>query len=83
MRTHLLKKQYDEGVVANYQLDEKTTIVFRGTDQKGRMALLTLNTFKKLEGEDPKDAVNKVQLKLSYMLNPKEPDVFTVKESDF
>ena len=84
LKSHFFKKRYKEGSqLANARLSENTIIIFRGADQKGRMALLTLNTFKKLEGEDPKDAVNKVQLKLSYMLNPKEPDVFTLKEGDF
>jgi hypothetical protein len=84
LNAHFIKKKYKkDSQLTNAKLNKNTIIVFRGTDQKGRMALLTLNTFQKTKDQDPKDAGNKVQLKLSYMLNPEKPDVLTIKEGDF
>ena len=83
LRTHFNKKRYKEGLVLNTPLTETSTIVFRGSDKKGRMALILMIAPKPLKDENPVDAAKRVSLKLSYVLNPMQPDVLTVKEGDF
>jgi hypothetical protein len=84
LRSHFVKKRYkDEGLVVNGQLNETTILVFRGSDRKGRMALLALTTPKPLKNETLKDSAKKVSLKLSYILNPTKPDILTIKDGDF
>ena len=84
LRTHLIKKQYmKEGFVANGRMDDVTTIVFRGKDKKNRMALLILTSPKANKGEDVKKAAQNISLKLSYMLDPENPDILTIKDDDF
>ena len=59
LRKHLIKKQYQkEGFVANARMNDVTTIVFRGTDEKNRMALLLLTTPVAKKGEDLKDEMD-------------------------
>jgi len=85
LRTHLLKKKYEEGIIANFKLNEETTIVFRGKDKKNRMAILTLinksKKAKKNKGE--KSVTNEIILKLSYILHPDNPDILKIKDDDF
>ena len=69
--------------VANTRLNDNTTIVFRGKDKKGRMVLMSLITPSPEEGEDKKKTKQKVQLLLSYKLDPVSPDVLTIKEGEF
>jgi hypothetical protein len=84
LRTHLIKKQYKkEGFVANGRMDDVTTIVFRGKDKKNRMALLILTSPKANKDEDAKKAAQNITLKLSYMLDPENPDILTIKDDDF
>jgi hypothetical protein len=86
LRTHLMKKEYKkEGFVANQPLNDATTIVFRGKDQKNRMALLVLSAPKTGKGKEAKASPENISLKLSYMLNPEKPDVrtITIKDDDF
>lgn len=85
LRTHFVKKRYknDGSLVVNAKLSETKIMVFRGTDQKGRMAILALDTPKPLKDESPKDAAKKVSLTLSYILKPHEPDILTIEEGMF
>ena len=84
LRSHFTKKRYKkEGFVVNGKLDKTTTIVFRGKDGKNRMILLVLTTPKTKEGEAFEEAVKNVSLQLSYLLNPDNPDILTVKDDDF
>jgi len=84
LRIHLIKKQYKkEGFVANGRMNDVTTIVFRGKDKKNRMALLILTSPKANKGEDAKKAAQNISLKLSYMLDPENPDILTIKDNDF
>jgi hypothetical protein len=84
LRTHLVKKQYKkEGFVANARMNENQTIVFRGSDNNNRMALLVLTTLNAKKSDDPKNAQKILNLKLSYILDPVKLDILTIKDDDF
>ena len=84
LRTHLIKKEYKkEGFIANGRMNDEITVVFRGKDKKNRMALLILNAPKGSKGEDAEATLKKVSLKLSYMVDPENPDILTIGEDDF
>lgn len=83
LRTHFTKKQYQKDMfVANARLNDSTTIVFRGKDKKNRMALLTLNAVQQTNAEAEKKPAQVFSLNLSYMLDPKNSDIFTIKIKD-
>ena len=81
LRSHFAKKKYED-MVFNGKLSEGVNI-FRGADNKGRMAILVLETPKPLKDESQADAAKRITLTLSYVLNPSEPDIVTIKEGDF
>ncbi|MDC0205850.1 hypothetical protein OAL04_01285 [Nitrospinae bacterium] len=84
LRNHFVKKKFvKDGYLANARLNKTTTIVFRGLDKKGRMAVLSLMVPPTEKGEELETARQKITLKLSYMLDPTNVDIFTVKENDF
>ena len=84
LRTHFAKKRYvAESMLVNQRLDASKIIVFRGTDKKGRMVVLVLDTPEPLEGESPEDNAKKVSLQLSYMFKPNQPDILTIDEDMF
>jgi hypothetical protein len=85
LRVHLLKKQYLDGAIANAKVSDTSTIVFRGSDKEKRMAVLVLTTPTPNKDQTNKTDKSKVTLKLSYILNPSKPDIFTIniKEGDF
>jgi hypothetical protein len=87
LRSYFLKKRYLEDLlVVNGQLSPAQTLVFRGKDQKNRMVSLLLNTSGKKEGKTPEQLMSKISLLLSYIIDPINPDVFSVKdvkEGDF
>ena len=84
LRGHFIKKRYqDDMLAANAKVSESLLIVFRGKDKKGRMVLLTLISPIPQEGEDKKEVSKKMQLRLSYKLDPVSPDVLTIKEGEF
>jgi len=78
---HLLRKRYqDDGLVVHARLNDGSILIFRGKDQKGRMALLRLS--------DPKPSNKnngdlKIALKLSYIEKPGQPDIYQLNEEDF
>ena len=78
---HFFKKRYQEdGLVAHARLNDGSVLIFRGKDQKGRMALLRLSN---PQPNAKKDADLKISLTLSYIEKPEQPDAFKLKESDF
>jgi len=78
---HFFKKRYQEdGLVAHARLNDGSVLIFRGKDQKGRMALLRLSNPQPKEGN--KEDL-KITLTLSYIEKPEQPDAFQLKESDF
>ena len=78
---HFFKKRYlEDGLVAHARLNDGSVLIFRGKDQKGRMALLRLSNPQPNEGN--KEDL-KITLTLSYIEKPEQPDAFQLKESDF
>jgi len=78
---HFFKKRYQEdGLVAHARLSDGSVLIFRGKDQKGRMALLRLSNPQPnaKKGDDLK-----ISLTLSYIEKPAAPDAFQLKENDF
>ena len=78
---HFFKKRYQEdGLVAHARLNDGSVLIFRGKDQKGRMALL------RLSDPQPNNKNNEsleISLNLSYLEKPGQPDIYKVKEGDF
>jgi hypothetical protein len=68
-----------EGLMVNQSLGEDTILVFRGTDKKGRMVLLILANPQKPGFPANQDIV----LKLSYIQQPENPDVFKIGKKEF
>lgn len=84
LRNHFLKKEYNKDSLAfNLPLNDGSVLVFRGTDQKGRMILLLLNNPPNLRGKDKTDTKPKLSLRLSYIEKPTTPDIFRIKGGDF
>jgi len=81
LRDHLLARGYQPGtVVVNAPLENGNILVFRGRDAYGRMTelLLTVRLPEAVaEGQQQDQGV--VALRLSYVENPEEPDVFSVE----
>ena len=78
---HFFKKRYQEdGLVAHARLSDGSVLIFRGKDQKGRMALLRLSN---PEPNAKKGDDLKISLTLSYIEKPEKPDAFQLKENDF
>lgn len=83
LRTHFMKKKYKkDSVIANRKLSASQTIVFRGTDQKNRMTLLTLTTLK-IKDKDSKNSKDNFSVRLSYILDHENPDILTIGDDDF
>ena len=64
------------GYLANKVLKNGKFLLFRGKDQKGRMAILTLTKSPK-KGASLENSNKTIRLLLSYMLAPLNPDNFT------
>jgi hypothetical protein len=78
---HFFKKRYQEdGLVAHARLSDGSVLIFRGKDQKGRMAILRLSN---PQPNTKKDDELKINLTLSYIEKPYKPDAFQLKENDF
>ena len=77
---HFFNKRYQEdGLVANANLNDGSVLIFRGKDQKGRMALLRLlNTQQNNKNNEVKFSLN-----LSYIEKPGQEDTFQLNKGDF
>ena len=77
---HFFKKRYQQdGLVANASLNDGSILIFRGKDQKGRMALLRLlNTRQNNKNNEVKFSLN-----LSYIEKPGQEDTFQLNKGDF
>jgi hypothetical protein len=73
------KRYQKKGYLFNQRINDTTVIVFRGKDKKGRMILLRLKNSKDKAGEHEKQARKKFSLKLSYIQQPENIDVFKTK----
>jgi hypothetical protein len=79
--SHFFKKRYlEDGLVAHARLNDGSVLIFRGKDQKGRMALLRLSN---PQPNENKEDTLKISLTLSYIEKPAQPDAFQLKENDF
>ena len=67
-------------MVAHARLNDGSVLIFRGKDQKGRMALLRLSN---PQTKEKKDGDLKITLTLSYIEQPGQPDAFQLKANDF
>ena len=73
------KRHQEDGLVANARLNDGSILIFRGKDQKGRMALLRLlNT-----QQNNKNNEVKISLNLSYIEKPGQEDTFQLNKGDF
>jgi hypothetical protein len=79
LQTHFIKKRYQEGDIVNGRLNDAILIKFRGSDKNGRMILLRLFSKKAKKGEDKKESAKALALSLTYIQQPKNPDVFKAK----
>ena len=77
---HFFKKRHQEdGLVANARLNDGSILIFRGKDQKGRMALLRLLNTR----PNNKNNEVKISLNLSYIEKPGQVDTFQLNKEDF
>jgi hypothetical protein len=80
LRKYFSEQGFDpEGLVMNAPLGKDAIMVFRGSDQSGRMVLLLLDNPQKPEGPPNQGIV----LKLSYIQKPGKPDVFQIEKGEF
>ncbi len=72
-------------VMTKAQLNDGSVIEFRGIDDKGRMALLLFINIPQESGaaDEGTPAQQTLSLKLSYLLNPDNPDIFKIQKGDF
>ena len=84
LRDYFIRKgMYAAPVVANQKLPDGSILVFRGIDDKGRMALLQLKPIaaEKKDGKDQPPTNG--TLLLAYIEDPKNPDVFRLEKGKF
>ena len=74
-----------KNVIVNQPVEVGATVVFRGSDDDGRMVLLVLNAARASDdqSDDGDSAARRVSLRLSYMENPGNPDIYRVQEGQF
>jgi hypothetical protein len=80
LREHFTAQDFrKEGLAVNHPLGEDSILVFRGSDKKRRMVLLLLANPKRPDSPPNQDIV----LKLSYIQQPENPDVFKIEKGKF
>ncbi|MDA1357046.1 MAG: hypothetical protein O3A94_12365 [Proteobacteria bacterium] len=74
-----------KNVKVNQPVEVGKTLVFRGTDDNSRMVLLVLNATRASDdqGENGDAKVQKLSLRLSYIENPQNPDIYRIQEGQF
>lgn len=78
-----------DSVAANAPLADGTLLVFRGSDQKGRMVSVILkpSSDQPGDGQEKDKSAEKVRgggyLRLSYIETPEKPDIFSLKPGQF
>lgn len=90
LRRHFSDKRFKkDGLLMNVPLSQGTIIAFRGSDANDRMVLVQLTsaeavpTGSKDSNEKDKKPVARVSLRLSYISNPKKPDIFRLSPDKF
>jgi hypothetical protein len=80
LRGHFSGQAFNkEGLLVNQPLGEDSILVFRGADKSGRMVLLILVNPQK-PGSPPNQ---EIVLKLSYLQQPDNPDIFKIGKGEF
>jgi hypothetical protein len=73
IRGHLLKKKYRvKGFILDQRLKDGSIVIIRGQDKKGRLIFFSLRDL-------PAPAKEGVTLKLTYISDVKNPDIYTIK----
>jgi len=74
-----------KNVQVNLPVEVGKTLVFKGSDDNGRMVLLVLNATPasddQAEGGD--ETTGRLSLRLSYIENPQNPDIYRIQEGQF
>ena len=74
-----------KNVQVNLPVEVGKTLVFKGSDDNGRMVLLVLNATPasddQAEGGD--ETTRHLSLRLSYIENPQNPDIYRIQEGQF
>ncbi len=89
LRKYFLELGFDpERTVVNTRVDDRVFVVFRSTDEQGRMVLLQLisSQVPAEEGENTEELKPQFQidsLLLSYIEDVNEPDIFRIEKGDF
>ena len=83
LRAHFNKKRYQKKNFISYgQLTSTHKIPFRGQDKKGRTIVMHLLFPKNMDGKGGNPVNNRI-LKISYVENMDEPDLFDFKKGKF
>ena len=86
LRDYFASQNYKpDTVIANRQLAENTIVVFRASDQQGRMLLLVLSGVATATRSDEKKGPRPppLTLELSYIEDAAHPDVFRIGKGQF
>ena len=90
LRRHFADKRFKkDGLLMNVPLSQGTIIVFRGSDVNDHMVLVQLTSTEAVPAEEEKSKgkgnkpVARVSLRLSYINNPKKPDIFRLSPDKF
>jgi len=84
LRDYFLAAGYkSDSVVANAKLANGSIVVFRGEDEQGRMTLLVLTGGPAAKAADEQAQPQPISLKLSYILDPTNPDIYRIPRGQF
>ena len=74
-----------KNVQVNLPVEVGKTLVFKGSDDNGRMVLLVLNATRASDdqGEGGDETTRRLSLRLSYIENPQNPDIYRIQEGQF
>ena len=82
LRNYFLSLGFErEGLVHDAQLANGALLLFQGSDQKGRMVSLIAGTVQVPRGDKPPEAEQVIRL--SYIENPKNPDIYRIAPGSF
>jgi len=83
LRSYFFRKGFkSDDLLMNARLNDSSVVVFRGTDAKGRMIFLLLKSPSNTS-QGTEDKNKELSLRLSYIENPNNPDIFKVKDGEF
>ena len=83
LRAYFFRKGFKkDDLVMNSRLDTRSMLLFRGNDANGAMVILIMKTPPQHKGGEEIQG-KEFSLRLSYIQNPKNPDIFKVKEGEF